>query len=126
MSLDFAKLGQTALLYAGLAATSYTGLTFMELTPATQRYVQEQVQTVRKELYLGRAETLDTRTVVFGLRRNDLIRERIALEDALSTQKTSPSRSTMTRRLENIISEIEAIDRQVKRLEEEAIALRNK
>lgn len=113
-------------LVSGLALPLYGAMNYLQLTPATQAYVTEQVTGLRKEITVGRADILDTRRTVLHLYRNDLIRERQAVEGALAKETNVLSKSTWGRRLETINTEIERIDRQVQRLDDQIEEMRNK
>lgn len=81
-------------------------------------YLTEQLTTVRKEINFSRVDTLDTKRVVLSLARNDLVREKQALEGAVQNETNAMSKGTWYRRLETITAEIERLDRQATRLEE--------
>lgn len=102
----------------GLATPIYGGLAYLQLTPVTQMYVTAQLENVRKDITFSRVDTLETKRVVMGLARNDLVREKQALEGAVKNEKNSMSLGTWYRRLETINAEIDRLDKSSARLEE--------
>lgn len=113
-----AEWGQRVAIVTGLATPVYGGLSYLQLTPVTQSYVTEQIGSVKKDIAVSRSDTLDTKRVVMGLAKNDLIRERQAIENALKSEKEPVSRSTWGRRLENLNSEIERLDRGITKIDD--------
>jgi hypothetical protein len=110
--------GQRAAAVLGVATPVYTGLSYLNLTPVTERYVTSQLANVRKDIEASRVDTLDTRKTVMGLAKNDLLRERQALETAIKIEKNPLSKGTWYRRLETINTEIDRLDKGVTRIEE--------
>lgn len=109
--------GQRLAVITGVVTPVYGGLAYLNLTPVTQSYVTEQIGEVKKDITAGRMDTLDTKRVVLGLARNDLVREQKALEGAVKVEPNPLSRGTFARRLETIKTEIDAIDRKVHRID---------
>lgn len=110
--------GQRMAVVTGLATPIYGGLAYLQLTPVTQMYVTDQLNNVRKDINYSRVDTLETKRVVIGLARNDLVREKQALEASVKDEKNSFFKGTWYRRLDTITAEIDRLDKQTNRLDE--------
>lgn len=102
----------------GLATPVYAGLAYLQLTPVTESYVTTQINNVQKSIQAGRVETLDTKRVVLGIARDNLVREQQGLVGALRAEKNPVTLMTFSRRVEQIKAEVDLIDRRLRRLDE--------
>jgi predicted nucleic acid-binding Zn-ribbon protein len=102
----------------GIATPVYGGLAYLKLTPVTESYVTSKIEEVRKDIGAARVDTLDTKRVVLGLARSDLVREQQALEGALKTETNAVTLDSFNRRIETIKTQIESIDRKTQKLDD--------
>lgn len=108
----------------GIAGPVYGGLAYLKLTPVTESYVTSKIEEVRKDITVSRVDTLDTKRVVLGLARSDLVREQQALEGALKTETNPVTIDSFNRRIETIKTMTEQIDRKVQKLDDKIEGLR--
>ena len=110
--------GQRLAVITGIATPIYGGLAYLKLTPVSESYVTEKIELVQRGITAARVDTLETKRVVLGLARNDLVREQQALDGATKTEKNPITSDAFNRRLETIKNEIEQIDRKVQKLDD--------